>query len=109
MHFGPAEVLHSDGEGALKHDTAKAVLEAKGIELRTRARGQCATTTEARNGIFRHLLHVMEFALNRLDIPTVFTRLLHEALFAASAFTFCSEVSPSGALFGRRRRCPRTC
>eukprot|EP00959_Pyramimonas_sp_CCMP1952_P264218 5525189-Pyramimonas_sp.AAC.1 len=46
-----------------------------------RARGHRATTIEAKNGILRHLLHV----------PLVFTRLLHEALLAASAFTFYSE------------------
>eukprot|EP00959_Pyramimonas_sp_CCMP1952_P094330 1973169-Pyramimonas_sp.AAC.1 len=44
----------------------------------------------------------MEAELNRLDIPLVFTRLLHEALFAASAFTSYSEVSPYNALFGRQ-------
>eukprot|EP00959_Pyramimonas_sp_CCMP1952_P399101 8362819-Pyramimonas_sp.AAC.1 len=44
----------------------------------------------------------MEAELNRLDIPLVFTRLLHEALFAASAFTFYNDVSPCNALFGRQ-------
>eukprot|EP00959_Pyramimonas_sp_CCMP1952_P017549 372401-Pyramimonas_sp.AAC.1 len=100
--FGPAKLFYYDGEGALNNDTAKAVLKAKGAELRIRARGQHATTIEARNGILRHLLHVMEAELNRLDIPPVFTRLLHEALFAANAFTFYSEVSPYNALIGRQ-------
>eukprot|EP00959_Pyramimonas_sp_CCMP1952_P239975 5014976-Pyramimonas_sp.AAC.1 len=36
----------------------------------------------------------MEVELNRLDIPPVFTRLLHEAAFAANAFTFYKEVYP---------------
>eukprot|EP00959_Pyramimonas_sp_CCMP1952_P055757 1165178-Pyramimonas_sp.AAC.1 len=71
---------------------------AKGTELRIRARGQHATTVEARNDIIRHLLHVMEAE----RIPPVSTRLLHEALFAANAFTFYDEVSPDDALFGRR-------
>eukprot|EP00959_Pyramimonas_sp_CCMP1952_P367983 7708455-Pyramimonas_sp.AAC.1 len=44
----------------------------------------------------------MEAERNRLDIPLVFTRLLHEALFAASAFTFYNEVTPYNALFGRQ-------
>eukprot|EP00959_Pyramimonas_sp_CCMP1952_P088038 1842018-Pyramimonas_sp.AAC.1 len=52
------------------------------------ARGQRATTIEARSGRLRHLLHVAEAELKRLEVPLVFTRLLHEALFAASAFTF---------------------
>eukprot|EP00959_Pyramimonas_sp_CCMP1952_P457462 9474973-Pyramimonas_sp.AAC.1 len=52
MQFGPAKVLYSDGEGALNNDTAKAVLKARGIELKIRARGQHATTIEARNGIY---------------------------------------------------------
>eukprot|EP00959_Pyramimonas_sp_CCMP1952_P337499 7067824-Pyramimonas_sp.AAC.1 len=64
MQFGPAKVLYSDGEGALNNDPATAVLKAKGIELRIRARGQRATTIEARNGILRHILHVMEAELN---------------------------------------------
>eukprot|EP00959_Pyramimonas_sp_CCMP1952_P243840 5097204-Pyramimonas_sp.AAC.1 len=79
----------------------KQPLRQKGTELRIRARGQHAATIEARNGILRHLLHVMEAELNWSDIPLVFARLLHETLFAASAFTFC-EVSPCNALFGRR-------
>ena len=44
----------------------------------------------------------METELQRLDIPLVFTRLLHEALFACSVFTFFNEVSPYNALFGRQ-------
>eukprot|EP00959_Pyramimonas_sp_CCMP1952_P089925 1882203-Pyramimonas_sp.AAC.1 len=63
----------------------------KGTELRMRARGQRATTVEARHGILRHLLHVMAAELNRVDAPLVFTRLLREALFAANAFTFYHE------------------
>eukprot|EP00959_Pyramimonas_sp_CCMP1952_P058858 1229288-Pyramimonas_sp.AAC.1 len=102
MQFGPAKVLYSGGEGALNNDTAKAVCKAKGTELRTRARGQHATTIEAPNGILRHLLHAMEAEPNRLDIRLVFTRLLHEARFAANAFTFYSEVSPQNALFGQQ-------
>eukprot|EP00959_Pyramimonas_sp_CCMP1952_P053253 1113970-Pyramimonas_sp.AAC.1 len=98
MQFG----LYSDGEGALINDTEKAVLMGKGTELRIRARGQRAATIEARNDRLRHLLHVMEAELNWLDMPLVFTRLLHEALFAAGVFTFYSEVSPCSALFGRQ-------
>eukprot|EP00959_Pyramimonas_sp_CCMP1952_P282428 5903263-Pyramimonas_sp.AAC.1 len=73
MQFGPTTVLYSDGEGALNNDTAKSALEANGTEFRIRARGQHATMIEARNGILRHLLHVMEAELNRLDVPLVFT------------------------------------
>eukprot|EP00959_Pyramimonas_sp_CCMP1952_P154454 3231275-Pyramimonas_sp.AAC.1 len=91
MQFGPAKVIYSDGDGALNNDTAKAVLKAEGAELRMRARGQHATTIEARNGMLRHFFHAMEAGINRLDIPLVFTRLLHEALFAANALTFHSE------------------
>eukprot|EP00959_Pyramimonas_sp_CCMP1952_P120345 2516487-Pyramimonas_sp.AAC.1 len=57
MQFGPAKARYSDGEGALNNDTAKAVFEAKSTELRMHARGQHATTIEARNGILHHLLH----------------------------------------------------
>eukprot|EP00959_Pyramimonas_sp_CCMP1952_P229856 4805945-Pyramimonas_sp.AAC.1 len=51
MQLGHAKAFFSDGEGALNNDTAKAVLKAKGIELRRRARGQHATAIEARSGI----------------------------------------------------------
>eukprot|EP00959_Pyramimonas_sp_CCMP1952_P341798 7160071-Pyramimonas_sp.AAC.1 len=44
----------------------------------------------------------MEAGLNSLDISLELTRLLHETLFAAKAFTFYSEVSPCIALFGRQ-------
>eukprot|EP00959_Pyramimonas_sp_CCMP1952_P312716 6545824-Pyramimonas_sp.AAC.2 len=44
----------------------------------------------------------MEAEPNRLGVPLVFTRLLHESLFAAYAFTFGNEVSPCNELFGRR-------
>eukprot|EP00959_Pyramimonas_sp_CCMP1952_P379081 7940517-Pyramimonas_sp.AAC.1 len=57
MQFGPAKVLYSDGEGAFDNDFAKAVPKAKCIKLSIRARGQHATTIQARNGILRHLLH----------------------------------------------------
>eukprot|EP00959_Pyramimonas_sp_CCMP1952_P282637 5907648-Pyramimonas_sp.AAC.1 len=60
MQFGPGKAFYSDGEGALSNDIAKAVLKARGTELRILARGQRATTIEARNCILRHLLHVME-------------------------------------------------
>eukprot|EP00959_Pyramimonas_sp_CCMP1952_P169065 3531740-Pyramimonas_sp.AAC.1 len=77
-------------------DKTMTILKAKGTDLRIRARGRHATTIEA-------LLHVMEAELSILeDIPLVFTRLLHGALFAAHAFTFYSEVSPCNALFGRQ-------
>eukprot|EP00959_Pyramimonas_sp_CCMP1952_P190886 3992070-Pyramimonas_sp.AAC.1 len=97
MQFGPAKVLYSDGEGALNNDTVKAVLEAEGTDFRMRARRQHAATIEAGNGILRHLLRAMEAGLNRLDIPLVFTRLLHEALFAAN------EVSPWHCLDGNQQ------
>eukprot|EP00959_Pyramimonas_sp_CCMP1952_P416299 8722029-Pyramimonas_sp.AAC.1 len=48
----------------------------------------------------------MEADLNRLDIPLVFTRLLHDALFATNALTFCNDVSPCDALSGRHPAMP---
>eukprot|EP00959_Pyramimonas_sp_CCMP1952_P315571 6604750-Pyramimonas_sp.AAC.1 len=64
MQFGPAKVLHSDGEGTLSNGTATAAFQAEGTELRIRPRGQRATTIEARSCILRHLLHVMETELS---------------------------------------------
>eukprot|EP00959_Pyramimonas_sp_CCMP1952_P419441 8785405-Pyramimonas_sp.AAC.1 len=93
MQFGLAKVLYADGEGALNNNTAKAVLKAKGTDFGIRARGQHAATIEARNGILRHLLHVVEAELDRL---------LHEALFAANAFTYYNKVPLYNALFGRQ-------
>eukprot|EP00959_Pyramimonas_sp_CCMP1952_P277733 5805510-Pyramimonas_sp.AAC.1 len=79
-----------------------AVLQATGAALRMRARGLRATTIEASAGIRRRLLHVVEAELDRLAMPLVFARLLHEALFAASALTFCNGASACNALFGRQ-------
>eukprot|EP00959_Pyramimonas_sp_CCMP1952_P436658 9143451-Pyramimonas_sp.AAC.1 len=64
MQIGLANVLYSDGEGAVNNDTTKSVFMAKGTGLWIRARGQHATTIEARHGILRHLLHVMEAELD---------------------------------------------
>eukprot|EP00959_Pyramimonas_sp_CCMP1952_P402390 8432547-Pyramimonas_sp.AAC.1 len=64
LRFIPSKDLYSDGEGAVNNDTAKSVFKAKGTERRIRARGQHATTTEARNGILCHLLHAIETELN---------------------------------------------
>eukprot|EP00959_Pyramimonas_sp_CCMP1952_P244227 5105398-Pyramimonas_sp.AAC.1 len=66
------------------------------------ARGQRATTIEARSGMLRHLRHGMEAELKKFDMPLVFARLLHEALFAAGTFTFYDEVSPYSPSFGRQ-------
>eukprot|EP00959_Pyramimonas_sp_CCMP1952_P045594 952572-Pyramimonas_sp.AAC.1 len=44
----------------------------------------------------------MDTELKRLDIPLMFTRLLHEALFAANALISYNGVSPYIALFGRQ-------
>eukprot|EP00959_Pyramimonas_sp_CCMP1952_P315616 6605926-Pyramimonas_sp.AAC.1 len=63
MQFGPAKALYSDGEGATNNDTVKSVLKARGTELRMRARGQRATTIEARSGILSHLLYAREAEL----------------------------------------------
>ena len=50
-------------------------------------------------------MHVMEEELKRHDIPLVFTRLLHEALFVCSAFTCYNGCSPCQALYGRQPAC----
>ena len=95
----PAKVLYSDGEGALASDISKELLRSMGTELRIRAHGQHATTIEARHGILRHLLHVMEEELKSRNRPLEFDRLLHEAMFASNAFTFYNGVSPYNALY----------
>eukprot|EP00959_Pyramimonas_sp_CCMP1952_P012892 272661-Pyramimonas_sp.AAC.1 len=44
----------------------------------------------------------METGVKKLDIPRAFTRLLHEALFAANPSTFFNELPPYISLFGRQ-------
>ena len=66
---GEAKALYCDGEGALNNNEAKAQLKALGTELRIRASGQHATTIEARNGILRGTMHIIEEDLKRHDIP----------------------------------------
>ena len=53
--------------GGLNNDIDKAVLKSEGAELRTRARGQHAATIEARSGVLRRALHVMEEELKKFD------------------------------------------
>ena len=93
----------SDGEGALNNDTARGILKHKGTELRIRARGQHATTIEARNGILRHTMHLMEEDLKRNDISLNIKRLLAESIFVCKAFTYYNGESPYHALLGRSR------
>ena len=103
--YGYPQTLYSDGEGAFNNPTAKAQLASKGTDLRIRARGQHATTVEARNGLLRHTMHHIEQELKERDIPLQFTRLLSEAVFACNAFTFYNECSPYNALLGRQPAC----
>eukprot|EP00959_Pyramimonas_sp_CCMP1952_P149101 3119461-Pyramimonas_sp.AAC.1 len=60
--FGLAKALYSDGEGAFNNDTARAVFKAKGIELRTRARGRHATRIEA--SVAYYAIYIMSWKLN---------------------------------------------
>eukprot|EP00959_Pyramimonas_sp_CCMP1952_P217743 4553915-Pyramimonas_sp.AAC.1 len=69
MQFGLAKVFYSDGGVPLTTTLRKQSSRRKNIEVRMRARGQPATTTEAKHDILRHLLHAMEAEPNRLDIP----------------------------------------
>ena len=68
----PAMVMHCDGEGGLNNDDAREQLTSMGTELRVRASGQHATVIEARNGMLRGVMHVMEEDLKRHDIPIIF-------------------------------------
>ena len=99
---GPAKVLYCDGEGGLNNDDAKAQLNSMGTELRVRASGQHANVIEARNGLLRGILHVMEEDFKRHDIPIVFKRLLGEGIFACNAFTFYNGMSRYNACTGRQ-------
>eukprot|EP00959_Pyramimonas_sp_CCMP1952_P218133 4562395-Pyramimonas_sp.AAC.1 len=63
------KILYSDGEGAFNNPTAKHILASRGTDLRIRARGQHATTIEARNGLLRHTMHHIEQELKDRDIP----------------------------------------
>ena len=68
----PAMVMHCDGEGGLNNDDAREQLTSMGTELRVRASGQHANVIEARNGMLRGVMHVMEEDLKRHDIPIIF-------------------------------------
>ena len=58
-------VLYCDGEGGLNNEVAKTRLAAIGAELRARAPGPRATAIEARNGILRMTLHLIEEDMKR--------------------------------------------
>ena len=73
--------------------------------LKTKAPGQHAHYIEARNGILRHTMHLIETDLKRSDIIIPFSRLLGEAIFVVNAFTFYNGCSPYNAVFGRQPAC----
>ena len=97
---GPLKTLYSDGELGLDNDESKVELRRLGTELRIRAPGQHARTVESRNGVLRHVMHLIEegFKAYKLDIP--FKRLLGEGFFVCNAFTFYNGVSPYNSLTG---------
>ena len=93
-------MLCCDGEGGLSNEVAKERLAARAAELRVRAPGQHATTIEARSGILRMTLHLIEEDMKRASVPFNFTRILADAIFACNAFTFYNGSSPCNALTG---------
>ena len=76
-----------------------------GNELRIRAPRQRVTAIEARNGIVRVTVHIMEEDFKKRDISIDSKRSLAEALFVSNAFTFYNGVSPYNALQGRQPAC----
>ena len=96
------EVLYCDGEGGLNNEVAQARLAATGAELRIRAPGQRAATSEARSGRQRMTLHVNKEDMKLSNISLNFPRPSSDAMFARSAFTFYNGSSPYNALAGRQ-------
>eukprot|EP00959_Pyramimonas_sp_CCMP1952_P125555 2625345-Pyramimonas_sp.AAC.1 len=88
MLFGHAKLFNSDGEGALNNDAAKAVLKAKGTELRH---------LRVHDALRRSKPEAAYCAIYFLS-----WKLNSTALFAADAFTYYKEVSPCSSLFGRQ-------
>eukprot|EP00959_Pyramimonas_sp_CCMP1952_P007261 152421-Pyramimonas_sp.AAC.1 len=60
MQRGPATSMYFDGEGRLISDAATAILKAAGAELRVHASVQRAAAIEARDGVLRRALHVVD-------------------------------------------------
>ena len=105
QRHGPLEVLYMDGESGLNNEEAKAELKRLGTELRIRAPGQHANLIEARNGVLRHVMHLIEEDLKRFGADISFKRLLGEGIFVCNAFTFYNGVSPYNAYTGRQPAC----
>ena len=105
QRYGAFQTLYCDGEAGLNCDEAKKYLRSLGTTLKTKAAGQHAHYIEARNGILRHTMHLIETDLKRSNIIIPFRRLLGEAIFVANAFTFYNGCSPYNAVFGRQPPC----
>eukprot|EP00959_Pyramimonas_sp_CCMP1952_P128039 2677877-Pyramimonas_sp.AAC.1 len=84
--------------GRLKRRRRQGYRNARGAELRIRARGLRATAIEARNGVFRRASHVMEAQLKRRHIPLVFARRLREGPCLCCALALYNGASPCSAL-----------
>eukprot|EP00974_Lingulodinium_polyedra_P061264 5908283-Lingulodinium_polyedra.AAC.1 len=83
-----------DGEPGMNNDVAKAELKRLGTDLRVRAPGHHANIIEARHGLLRHVLHLIEEDLQRFDADISFKRLLVEGIFVCNTFSFYNGVSP---------------
>ena len=60
QRHGAFQTLYCDGEAGLNCDEAKKYLTSLGTTLKTKAPGQHAHYIEARNGILRHTMHLIE-------------------------------------------------
>eukprot|EP00974_Lingulodinium_polyedra_P051609 4965228-Lingulodinium_polyedra.AAC.1 len=56
-----------DGESGMNNECAKLELKRLGTELRVRAPGQRANISESRNGVLRHVLHLIEEDMKRFE------------------------------------------
>ena len=90
------------GESGLNNEESNKELKRLGTVLRVRAPGQHANLIESRNGVLRHVMHLVEEDLKRHGAEIPFGRLLGEGLFVCNAFTFYNGVSPYNAHTGRQ-------
>ena len=79
---GPFKILYMDGESGFNNEESKAELKRLGTTLRVRATGHHANLIESRNGVLRHVMHLIEEDPKRFDSGLSFPRVLGEGIFA---------------------------
>lgn len=91
---GAAKQLYCDGEAPANTVVAIEQYTRLGIEVRIRAPQQHARVVEARNAMFRHVMHVTNEDLVRAGHPVSLERVYVKTITVVNVFSFYNGLSP---------------